>query len=601
MSNPRIGSLRDAAAAALAFSLLPPPVPVPSGGLPAPKPPGSTLVANGTQYVIAEPNIFQNQATWVVDSVNGNDDNSGIDAAHALKTPENLTLRLQGAVLQQNTTITFLGDFTTKRWSPRISLAATRVLTINFGTLTQVATGTLTGVTAINRPTNQALTLTDAGVADWTPYIGMFLVNTTVGPRFGAIAVIDKNLGANQVRCAGMRLVDPTAGVDSASTPVVGDTYKIVHPSVPLGSIDLEVHRDWEPVTQLAACVITGMKLVDVNAISRLAADPAAWISALECDVASLEIEHNAMIFYQSNFSQLLFAALFISIEPAPYSGILGCRLGNGIDISGGPLIVGEDTLSRNTVTVGSGGILNYGNLGIFDSPAGSGVYVWQGGFIYDSTNHQIYGSGNFRYGIESFPGSDFIYVTKPVVTGALGNTSVAGVVLAYASIPASIAGASIRQTTPASVPFGATTLPMGLLGSAITASDGTWTVPILPTRQTLANTTDATPANFTNITIPDNAHTTVEVRVECYNTGGSGGVLGAIFTYQAQFQVKKLAGVATLVQTNPTLGTVYDEIGVGGITAATNANNLRVTWTGKAGTTISPSIAYWLQQGITI
>lgn len=192
------------------------------GALPAGIDPGDLLVWNGTAWVDGSaPNLFQTQAVWYVDPVGGNDANDGLTALTALKSVDNLSLRLwtPTSVLQQNTTIHILSSLPTGQVLklPRLAagLAGTAI-----GTTTVLHSGTITALA--NRVLGASPpTFTDAAIVDVAPYIDK-RIKITAGAANGRWAFIEKKLAATQAEVSQWN-IDSVEGNASANTYVIED------------------------------------------------------------------------------------------------------------------------------------------------------------------------------------------------------------------------------------------------------------------------------------------------------------------------------------------------------------------------------------------
>jgi hypothetical protein len=150
-------------------------------------PPGTpTSLPLSAQWIPPTNNPTWTQATWFVDPLNvsgtASDQNSGIDAAHAVSTYTGGILAKWGTVsptLVQDTNITWLSSQPTGGADPVIirPVMSNAVLTIQGTTPTIVHSGVLGGVISKNRATGQLLEA-DLGFAA-TP--GQMVINTTAG------------------------------------------------------------------------------------------------------------------------------------------------------------------------------------------------------------------------------------------------------------------------------------------------------------------------------------------------------------------------------------------------------------------------------------
>lgn len=131
-----------------------------------------TVTGSGVDWVSlpeTSSKTWLTQATWFIDGVAGNDDNSGIDQAHPIKTGRELyeRLRAQKWVWAQSVNITVLSNIDELILDFEFDTTA-RVLTVN-GQLTTILETTVASWTAITG--NNSARITATGLADWTPHL----------------------------------------------------------------------------------------------------------------------------------------------------------------------------------------------------------------------------------------------------------------------------------------------------------------------------------------------------------------------------------------------------------------------------------------------
>src|SRR3972149_3101872 len=154
------------------------------------------------------------QAAWTIDPLLGNDENPG-GALAPLSTAAELDRRLSVGAIRQHVTVTIVAGATV----PNLELTiATGIYRFNVvGTPTTLASGTVD--TLIERThagsTPQSALLTDAGVLDWTPFVGR-RIRITSGAAAGSIAWGAKGspngLGLNVARVSRFCGPPPTSG-----------------------------------------------------------------------------------------------------------------------------------------------------------------------------------------------------------------------------------------------------------------------------------------------------------------------------------------------------------------------------------------------------
>lgn len=170
---------------------------------------------------------YATQPAWFV-SPTGNDNSDGLTAATALETPNELARRLSGRVLQQNTTIQFLGTFPDETLTLSCLVPDPFYLLIKGDAPTQVYAGTVGAYTKMDANVSQDTRLSDAGrsFAGDTGRRG----RVTSGTRKDVSWWFAKDLGGNVARIS-----QPITPIDQTSqlpfgfegTPAPGDPYVI--------------------------------------------------------------------------------------------------------------------------------------------------------------------------------------------------------------------------------------------------------------------------------------------------------------------------------------------------------------------------------------
>lgn len=184
---------------------------------------------------------------WYLDQVVGNDGNSGLDAAHPLRTGAELLRRLGPfAIWPQSVTVTIGTGGLLDSLVLRGMMVNANTHVDVIGTATVLANGTLATYAAHSHVTRTATRITSAEIADWTPYQGRRILFTSGVGTGGAGTLTKANPGG--VGVATTELSRP-CGIDTTSTtnlakhvvPVVGNTFEIqTLPTVPSISLSIE-------------------------------------------------------------------------------------------------------------------------------------------------------------------------------------------------------------------------------------------------------------------------------------------------------------------------------------------------------------------------
>lgn len=173
------------------------------------------------------------EADWYVDPAAGDDENDGLTTDTALATVAEVTRRINGQTLQQQTTIWLMGDCAEhpiiKVHQSETEPGARVLLRGHSSAWTTVRTGSITSFTDLVRTApSEAMIVTDTSIDDWTNYLG-FRVRLTSGAGAGACFFPVKRISATQARCTPANTFDPTSALFYAgrTIPTVGNTYVI--------------------------------------------------------------------------------------------------------------------------------------------------------------------------------------------------------------------------------------------------------------------------------------------------------------------------------------------------------------------------------------
>lgn len=404
---------------------------------------------------------------WWIDPVNGDDQNSGQSAANALQTHEELRARLARQIIDVEVTVTLLDDF--DRDNPII---CDFVFGANGGmryvgskTLTTLATGTFTSVTAIARATNGATIVEDTGLAgDWGA-LGLVNADTsemrrirlTSGANVGAVAYACADLGSKTARTSVFGFIEknltgssdpnfralngpPGALAADYGAPAVGDGYVVES-----GFVQVEVFNI-SPTFAGNFDGFPGDITVLVNDIDMV---PQFGLSLI------VDAIRNRTAAPPVNFSGCALG------NCAMFAGLMGvdfCRVGGiVIDLRGGIaefgacVLLGDvnqrpgsecllfvDTLSQNSDFEVEGKLV-FSPGALFDDDANA-ITILPGGIVitddfFGLGVSAIYGDGNTGFGMEIKSGGQFIYdpvgatpaASNITITGTAGDFEIAG------------------------------------------------------------------------------------------------------------------------------------------------------------------------------
>lgn len=387
-------------------------------------------------------------AAWYVDAVNGSDTNSGQSASAAFKTLAKLNATLSNQTIYQDTAIYLLSDFPVS--DPldlnNVTLAAPTNDIFVIGTKTTVRTGTCTAFTDVSRSTNDETRLTDSGVTDWTPDLGVStgrrVRNTTAGPNLNQIVWVAANVGAGVCSTSASYTVAnfPNPGstvVKGVFSP--GDTY-VVETLSKLAIRNMNVRADLYP---------SNSGNIHVQDCHLLTAAPSPYLFLSLGNNGNAYMHFNGCYFagfaqghpdaHQNYMAQCCAkngAVNFGGIFDI-WAGLYGPALTNGACIStvfGGLLRLDLDVTCWGGPIRQFEGSIICGQAGVFNSPT-SGVMLGAGSPSVNQAGQRftqrpvqvgttaMYGKGNGGVGIEVGPGSSYYWrTTRPTITGTAGD-----------------------------------------------------------------------------------------------------------------------------------------------------------------------------------
>lgn len=380
---------------------------------------------------------LQNQTTWFIDSVNGNDRNDGLTSVSALKTAEELYHRV-GPVweISQNTTITLLNSLLTSDTLHLENIVNKSNATLSIkGIEKVVASGTFTNVRQFNHAGNIQWGVESTDIGSFAPHIkpGRYIRKTS-----GAHAGIAGFWPAKDENGTMCRISQPAyrpAGdffncfLESLN---IGDTFNIVDfPTV--------TNVMFGPVVTASAFTPT----IYLENISFQGGFPIAYQSIVggrEVAFSKLAVGTGSILsFPNSQFGDTTLGFNLYVLSGGQlhltYGLILNCRINYAgiLGLSNYTLIQGCTTYFASAIDpcADAGIKCHTRGFGIYDSPA-SGLIVapWHQNFIAGT----IWGDGNAGYGVEVMPGGKMMVGglgattgTFFIVQGALGEMKVGG------------------------------------------------------------------------------------------------------------------------------------------------------------------------------
>jgi hypothetical protein len=408
---------------------------------------------------------FQLQATWFIDGTIGDDDGTGIDAAHPLASGDELMARLQGGkfVLSVAMVITISGTTAI----PRLILQPFAATTAASMRISGVPTATLLATTiAVYTPAaaNTPVKLTATGVIDWA----------TAGPG-GTSLVCD----AATRNCRFTMTNGPAVGAHfwgAKAAPDAGDPASVlrVHDMAP-SPIGLVGIATVAPANGDAFVVesLPSVQVLDIDFRGQSNGDVFNTVYTPSLRVENLALKYCTVSGYDSLFAPSTMVMFGCSIQnlfaPTGFNQAFGgltvagcwvnatsignCLIGWGLLTTVGKSVTG--TLVRLTIGPGSNVQTGHNTVQGTSLNVLGALYISAGTeFICDATGPGITcvgtvliasglrGYGNTTYGMVVKNGARFQYgSTLPTLTGTLGDAQIANnggtaLVLPWSAMP---------------------------------------------------------------------------------------------------------------------------------------------------------------------
>lgn len=420
------------------------------------------------------------QSIWYIDAISGNDNNNGLTPATAIKTlaefrrrigsynqltpPFNLNAfpesePIFGPIGANPIDIWLLSDIPLTDVFNLLTVLGPNVCITVHGAATTVRAGTITAVTALDRPTNQAWEITDAGMAGtWTTDLTL-RIRIVGGPNDGAIAYVAKDLGAKTARISPFVIAypPPAEGIMTVVTPAPGDNYVVeTLRAFGMGAVDMLTPAIGPPTFLVPSiffldCDIANSQNLDVQGGTR------GFGVYINCRFSTPAGNVNGA----QDMVNCCFSDSALNTNGGSFNYFAGLAV--GFVTSGCTLTIRNDLLCQGAAGAQFGGnaVVGVGAMGVFDSNI-SGVSVGiigqsQGGGVLTLTplghvpGANIYGQGNAFFGVNitglsqmDLHTSSFGAPTTPSVTGASGDFSLDGALQAFAFDPTGGSGAPI-------------------------------------------------------------------------------------------------------------------------------------------------------------
>jgi hypothetical protein len=443
------------------------------------------------------------QLSWYIDPANvaANDENSGIDAAHPLKTGMELyrrtkTLELGAGIIN----IYIISDISLPdALMLDVSTNGSTTLLVHGSATpgngkTVLYSGTITAKTDQAQATNVRAQMTDAGVPTGTWAGAGFISNTaspnkrirfTSGARTGCVCWPQKDNAAGKVFISAIINVVPYLTAAYAATATRqnlagGETFSL-EALVQVQCMDLRI-RDRENLTANPFAVVSTIESICFTGSAGPALRGGANYAVVGCcrvsdgGVTSREDAHIGINFVACHSSGFDF-------HGGRTVSCYGCHLTGPVTIF--PEAAGFVSVFLSTIAQGcpvlraaNGGKASGGCCAAFDSPSsafiaiGNGSKVWYENDAGTTDSPLLWGNGNAKYGVDVRPGATFEMTpgnANPVCTGTGGDFRLEGNAQARAFDETTGAYTALRNSTWAN--FAATVAAGGFGGNAHNAT----------------------------------------------------------------------------------------------------------------------------------
>lgn len=378
------------------------------------------------------------QPAWYVDATTGSDTNDGATPGTALQTIQELALRISGATITANTTITLAGDLSADPFELELTIGNGVLVTVQ-GAVTVTDSGTITNVVAAVPTTNTRGQITD----DAQVFTDKSRLRLTGGAITGSIAYVTRVIAPTNVNVSAWALLSNLVSgqVPSIGVPSVGNSYDVETLTTTIGRVDVQVHGSGR--LMFRDLVVTPA----TSAAHRATNDSLALgnVIFLGCRFGSAQIAafYEAIVcFVSCAFDGVMVLAKSVATMRATTNrGVLKADLSSEVQFArscnfdGGTLWVSGH--SEATVTGAPG------DLELSDIAADAAISIDPGSVVDANTQltTTIWGAdNNLEWAFLIRSGGSYTYApaTPPVLSGAgVADISLGGVNTSYAALPA--------------------------------------------------------------------------------------------------------------------------------------------------------------------
>lgn len=400
-------------------------------------------------------NPWLQQVDWWVDPVSGNDENSGDASTRALATIYEWQRRLQGARFSRGYRIRMLGPLS--ELNLQLDLGALGYLNLDFSpaavTLDQAHVALYVPPNGVNQ--YGILSLVEA--LNLNPYRFArvrFLTGAAAGGVCWIALVNPLGGGANTARVTQPVWVDPDNVLSPPLTlahvlPGLGDLLAI-EALISVGAVGTNFFQGSSPDFGLNSLVISHAAVGGATAVPTVVQCSNAQVSPTflwACDLRAQTLHGNLQTIGCSCHADG-FGIYATGVDWLSSLTLEDSLIWDGTVTSNVFLF---DSLVQDAQLFPAAGRTSMaGHVAVFDAP-GDGIVAYGAGVSVESAG-LLYGTGNIGFGVNLRSGGAMLdYLTKPTITGTVGDTSIHGNVRAWGLIPwvDPASGAGIVATVP--------------------------------------------------------------------------------------------------------------------------------------------------------
>lgn len=375
--------------------------------------PNSALTADGITVIAPQTgsgrwlrqfwghDFWRNQATWYIDSTNGNDEADGSSSGTPIKSLKEFTHRLARRSYATALAINILGtSFTDSLTQIILELPPTGTLTIT-GTQTVTATGTITTASSAVASTNTPAKVQDTNVADWSTFGGARLLFTSTRQTF-----IGSDLGNGEARVVPWTAV---SGLGS-SPPTAGTAYSIADLTTVSGVPTIFGSNATTTITLVNLRWSAALSLLGGGVCGSVYSFRTCYIPSLFLEAARVTITKCSIGILGSSNGGISQPSLTISTS----------LIGGGCSLVNGTIAQFTSCLFDTCGLFISASQATLSSIGIFDAESADGLDIRSSAQVVLSSG--LFGTGNGSYGLRIIGSSRFTYSTIPTITGVNGD-----------------------------------------------------------------------------------------------------------------------------------------------------------------------------------